>query len=150
MRRHDALIPLTHDHHHALAQVRRMKLATKSGTDEDRLDRAHEFLRFFADDTLVHFREEEEKVFPLLLEGSEEVPELLTRVLVDHVRIHSKVTRLEAEARAGTVESRSLLDVAELLERHIKVEEKELFPLIERVASQESLGRVQLAPRDRD
>lgn len=34
MRRHDALIPLTHDHHHALAQTRRMRTCAESGDDQ--------------------------------------------------------------------------------------------------------------------
>jgi hypothetical protein len=48
-KRHPNLIPLTHDHHHALAHARRLRVAA-GGTREDRSEQAREFLYFFRTD----------------------------------------------------------------------------------------------------
>jgi hypothetical protein len=52
-------MPLTHDHHHALAHARRLRAAGDAG-GEERLERARVFVEFFESDLLLHFREEEE------------------------------------------------------------------------------------------
>lgn len=67
MRRHDALIPLTHDHHHALARARRLRLAAASENGEEQRAAAEEFVEFFEGDSVLHFREEEEILFPLVI-----------------------------------------------------------------------------------
>jgi iron-sulfur cluster repair protein YtfE (RIC family) len=145
MRRHESLIPLTHDHHHALAQVRRMKVAADRGDREERLNRAREFLDFFRRETVHHFRIEEELIFPPLLDFFDERPELLVRALLEHLKIQSRVGRLGEEVQAQAVTEEALRDVAELLEAHIRLEEKELFPLIQEVVPEEALLKTDLA-----
>jgi Hemerythrin HHE cation binding domain len=72
-KRNGALIHLTHDHHHALAQARRLIAA--SGSDASaRTREAVSFIRFYEEDTLLHFHEEEEIVFPRLLDNLPEPP----------------------------------------------------------------------------
>jgi hemerythrin-like domain-containing protein len=133
MRRHDALIPLSHDHHHALVQVRRLKLAAETG-DEERMDAARAFLDFFREDTVDHFREEEEKVFPLGVD-SPELRGTLSRVMFEHLRIHKLVLGLHEAVSNGAVDPDQMVQLASVLERHIRFEEKVVFPEIERVAA---------------
>lgn len=149
MRRHASLIPLTHDHHHGLAQARRMKLAAEAGDPQTRLDRALEFLDYFGREALHHFRAEEEAIFPLLLDYFDERPELLVRTLLQHLKIHSCTTRLREEVDACAVNEDTLRELAELLEAHIRLEEKELFPLIEEVVPVKALNKagLKLVPR---
>jgi hypothetical protein len=143
MRRHPSLIPLTHDHHHALAQARKLQLA--AGRDaSDRREAAREIVGFFGADTLRHFREEEEIVFPLLLETSGEPPPELVRALVEHVRLHARVTGLKREIATDSVAETSLLEIAELLQGHVRFEEKQLFPLMEKLIAAEALDDVSL------
>jgi len=130
VKRHPALVPLSHDHHHALVQARRLR--------EDGLGAAREFLRFFASETTRHFREEEELVFPLLY-GDEPVE--LREVLLQHQRLRSLAARL----RTGEDVTREL---GELLEAHIRLEERDLFELIQARVPEEHLARVGLAPRE--
>ena len=133
MRRHDALIPLSHDHHHALVQVRRLKSAAEEG-DGSRMETAWAFLDFFREDTLDHFREEEEKVFPLGVDA----PDLradLERVMFEHLQIHRLVLALQDELATGAPSSDLMVRLATMLEGHIRFEEKVVFPAIERVAS---------------
>ena len=147
MKRHDSLIPLTHDHHHALAQARRLKAAAK-GSDEDRLRQAREFLDFFESDTLVHFREEEEVVFPLAVDDVRAAA-LIGRVVLQHVQIHALVARLAAEVEAGRVTAETEGAVAGALEKHIRLEEREVFPVIQEVVPDGELTEIALSARNR-
>jgi hemerythrin-like domain-containing protein len=130
VKRHAALVPLSHDHHHALVQARRLR--------EQGPAAATEFLRFFASETTRHFREEEELVFPLLYEDE---PDALREILVQHHRLRTLAHRL----RGGEDVARELAD---LLEAHIRLEERDLFELLERRASDEQLAQLSLPPRE--
>jgi hemerythrin-like domain-containing protein len=146
MKRHDALIPLTHDHHHALAQARRLRLATAAGPEE-RTAVAGEFIDFFGRDTLVHFRKEEEIIFPLVVEEREaEAP--LARLMMEHLRIHALVRRLAAEVEDGDPRPATLDGLSNILETHIRFEEKTFFPLVENLVPSD-LAALDLVPRDR-
>jgi len=65
MKRHAALIPLSHDHHHALVEARRLRLA--ADREDDPEPAAAAFTAFFAAVSVPHFREEEETMFRSLL-----------------------------------------------------------------------------------
>ena len=111
MKRHAALVPLSHDHHRALVEAKRLRERGDAGV----------FLRFYLGDMLAHFREEEELLFPLLVEG-DGVPELVARALAQHQRIH-------AGAHALARGEGDPLALGELVEAHVRLEERELFPL---------------------
>ena len=145
--RDEALMPLTHDHHHALAAARRLGLAAK-GDVEERTVRAGEFISFFRTETLQHFREEEETVFPLIVEAPE-AEEVLGRVMLEHLRIHALVATLRRETDAGHPSPATMETLAELLQDHVRFEEKVVFPLIESRVDPVALRLVSLADRNR-
>lgn len=132
MRRHQALVPLSHDHHHALVQARRLVRAAGS---EDAATAAGEFVRFFRADSVRHFREEEEHLFPLVAD-SEEARPLVVQALLEHQRLHALAARLEREPAEAEVAR----ELGTLLQAHVRLEERELFPLIERLAEAELAG----------
>jgi hypothetical protein len=127
VKRHQALVPLSHDHHHALVAAQRLRRAAEGDGDPGAAVAA--FVSFFATNTLPHFREEEERWFPLVAEVDEARSPLLA-ALLDHQRLRSLVTQME-QAR----DVHLMRDVAELLEAHVRREERELFPLLERLAA---------------
>jgi hemerythrin-like domain-containing protein len=146
MKRHNALIPLTHDHHHALGQARRLRLAAGTAP-EPRNIVAREFIDFFKRDTLVHFREEEEIIFPLVVDEREaEIP--LARLMMEHLRIHALVRRLAGEVEEGDPQPPTMEGLSEILQAHIRFEEKTFFPLVEHLCPSD-LTSVHLAPRER-
>ena len=128
MKRLQALIPLSHDHHHALVEARRLRQA--ADRNDDPSDAAMAFVRFFRTSSVPHFREEEEALFPLVIDV-EEARALLVQALLDHQHIHSLVAALEA---GGDVRP-TMRELGERLEAHVRLEERQLFPLIERVAA---------------
>jgi hemerythrin-like domain-containing protein len=142
-KRHQGLIPLTHDHHHALAQARRLRVAA-GDESQGLLHQSQEFLRFFETDTISHFRQEEECVFPLAV-GDLQAKPVLAQVMIEHLEIHALAARLKAEVAAGRVTREAATQVAEALERHVRLEENTVFPLLERVVSDEQLTGISLS-----
>ena len=142
MKRHRALVALSHDHHHTLVEARRLRRAAESG---DPSAAAAAFRRHFAAAVVPHFREEEETLFPLLF-GVEEARAPLVQALLDHQRLHALVAALDGAPDLHA----SVRELAERLEGHVRFEERELFPLIERVAAAELDDRGASAGPGRD
>ena len=137
MKRHPALVPLSRDHHHGLVQAKRLR----AGADgDDPRSAARTFLLFFAQETVGHFREEEELLFPLVAD-SEGARDPLARTLLEHQRIHALVRRLGEQVETGTPDAELMVELGELLEAHIRYEERQLFPLVERLVPDLRLPR---------
>ena len=138
MKRNPALVPLSHDHHHGLVEARRLRRAASAGPEERR-EATAAFIVFFERETRPHFRDEEERFFPLLVGAADPATELVTRALLEHQEIHALVRDLEGAPS-------QLARLGELLEAHIRFEERTLFPLIEEVATEAALRRLHDAP----
>jgi len=143
MKRHASLVPLSHDHHHALVEARRLGRAAE-GMDTERCEAAADFIRFFSTETVRHFREEEEQLFPALVGQEDAAEPLLVQALLEHQRIHALVGRLEHALAADKVDAATMRELAELLEVHVRLEERQLFPLIEQVVSPDVLSELDL------
>ena len=132
MTRHPSLVPLSHDHHHGLAlalRCRKQALGQIRPTGAEGLrERAKEFHAFFSNNLVRQFRAEEEILFPLIGLRVPESQAIIDRLLKDHEEIGAASKRLETETGLGKL----IFDLGDLLERHIRTEERELFPLFER------------------
>lgn len=131
MKRHPALIPLSHDHHAELVQARRLRLASGSDVAEARVAAAEQYVSAFFTETTSHLRVEEEQLFPLLVRNGGSGP-LLTQVLAEHQELAGLASALREEAATGDVSGETMVELADLLDAHVRREERELFPLIER------------------
>ena len=129
--RHPSLILLSHDHHHGLALALRcrkqalgqLKPMGPAGLHE----RAREIFGFFAGNLVAHFRAEEEVLFPYLREIAPENGTMIDELMRDHEQIRATASQLEA----GVASAKLIFDLGDLLERHIRKEERDLFPLFE-------------------
>ena len=98
---------------------------TPASTPESR---AAETVAFFAGHLVVHFRAEEEVLFPFLLPRLTGQPErlaLLDALIADHRELEARrdaVAAATADALVG-----ALTAFADLLETHVRREERELF-----------------------
>jgi hemerythrin-like domain-containing protein len=141
-RRHPSLVPLSHDHHHGLALALRCR---KQGLGqikpigaEGLRQRAQEFLGLYATELDSHFRAEEEILFPQMRRRLPESRQLIDELVRDHQRIRRAVPQLEAENGLGKL----IFELGDLLERHIRREERELFPLFEQHAGEVDAGKI--------
>ena len=129
--RHPSLVPLSHDHHHGLAlalRCRKQALGQLKPMGAKGLkERAVEAREFFANNLVAHFRAEEEALFPKLVELAPESAPLVDQLVREHRQLRDTVARLATESGLGKL----VFDLGDLLERHIRSEERELFPLFE-------------------
>ena len=136
--RHDALIPLTHDHHHALAQARKLLAASKMTDLAERRNVANDFLNFYFGRAVRHFHEEEELFFAPLID-EQQARDLILRAVSDHLRLHALVRTLKRQLTDGEAADETLGNISRILAEHVRFEEKELFPLIERLVPEDEL-----------
>ena len=144
MKRHAALQPLSRDHHVALAVALRLRRAT----DDDAAAVLAAFLAFWREHGARHFRVEEEVLLPAFADHGDPDEGCVVRMLVDHVRIRAAAGRLE-NASEPSVEA--LHELGAALERHVRLEEREVFPLIEAAmpqAAAEALAEAVLRAED--
>lgn len=137
-RRTEPLMPLTHDHHHALAQCRRLKSAGTLTDRKELVELGDAFLNFYLGRALHHFREEEELFFPPAARVPE-LTDLVTRAVLEHLTIHGLAGELKRQLRKAAVSPDLLLEISDTLRRHVRFEEDELFPLIEESVPSEVL-----------
>ena len=97
------------------------------------------FLDFWNPGGREHFREEEELLLPVLARHVPPDHEDVVRVLTDHVDLRRRAADLTGDA-APALES--LHDLGRRLDAHIRHEERVLFPLAERVLSEDELEAV--------
>jgi hemerythrin-like domain-containing protein len=128
MKRHAALQPLSRDHHVALVAAQRLRRATEATAGDAR----QHFLTFWAEHGARHFRVEEDVLLPLFARHGDPGDERIARMLVDHVRIRAKVLALDS----GEVDVGLLHALGEELAQHVRLEEREVFPLIEATLSE--------------
>ncbi len=140
MRRDPGLVPLSHDHHHALVRARRLRKAAAGEGDLAR--EAAAFVHGFLRESVPHFRDEEERLFPLALLHAPETELLVAELVLEHVQLHALVGRVAD----GDPEAAG--EAALLLERHIRREERELFPVLEKRIPAAALAELALDERD--
>jgi hemerythrin-like domain-containing protein len=129
--RHPSLILLSHDHHHGLAlalRCRKQALGQLKPMGAAGLrERARECSEFYAKHLSVHFRAEEEVLFPALRNMMPATDVMIDELLTQH----REIVRIMSQLEAGTGLAKLIFDLGDLLERHIRKEERELFPLFE-------------------
>jgi len=124
MKRSPELSPLSHDHHKALAIAQRLRRAE----DADVSKTAAAFFDYWRDHGAHHFRIEEEILLPGWVDGDAAADRALAgRMADEHLEIRIAVRRLEC----GDPSRDALRELGGLLERHVRFEERELFPQIE-------------------
>ena len=129
-KRHPSLVPLSHDHHHGLAlalRCRKHALGQLNPGDQNSIEGCvAEVLRFYEDALLPHF-EAEEKVLFTLLSNHEQCRSLVEALQNEHREFRKRCSR----AKQPPEFRKFLFDIGDLLERHIRREERVLFPMFE-------------------
>jgi hemerythrin-like domain-containing protein len=145
MKRHPSLHPLSQHHHFALIQALEMRRAAEAPPEKRAAavkQHAEKFVRFWHRTGRVHFREEEEVLLPAYarhtrLDRDAEV----MRLLADHAEIRAAVVDFEQRLAAKIpVEAEELARLGKLLHDHVRLEENEVFPRIEKALGEERLN----------
>ncbi|MEO6939918.1 MAG: hemerythrin domain-containing protein [Candidatus Kapaibacterium sp.] len=149
MPRHAALVPLSHDHHHALLLALRLK---KSGPVSKHdvwptglLAHAKATVEMIQRELYPHFMLEEQILFP----EARSIPNaniLIDQLLAEHAKMRNGKGEILALADKSATEELSikLVEFGTLLEQHIRREERELFPVLEASFSSEIWASLKL------
>jgi iron-sulfur cluster repair protein YtfE (RIC family) len=132
-KRHPSLIPLSHDHHHGLVLAFRLHegLPRNRKPSDSPHEQSEDMVRFFHDNLVAHFQAEEEVLFPAICTRAPQAIALLDTLIAEHTTIRSRVEQLSRIASNDPSLPTLLKSFGDVLERHIRSEERELFPLYE-------------------
>lgn len=135
LKRHQALQPLSREHHHGLQLCWKIRTGFKKNIE---IVRIRQYAVWFYENYLLpHFEIEEKYIFPVLDKDNDLIKKALSE--------HRKIRRL---FQAETDLYKNLNLIEELLERHIRFEERVLFNQIQSVATDEQLQQIQLYHSD--
>lgn len=137
LKRHSALQPLSREHYTGLTLAQRLLKAAR-GDAADRRRAVDEFLAGWEAEISVHFSDEE-SLLPDLIPD----PDQHRRLLDEHERIRAMVKKAASLREDEVIEPELLGELGQLLNDHIRWEERVLFPAIEQAASAEQLARLE-------
>jgi len=124
MKRNPGLVTLSRDHHQALSVAQKLRRATADTAQEAR----SAFVAYWEEHGRAHFRLEEEILLPAYAAHADPHHPLVARALCDHVAIRARVDALAVDEAPDPA---TLRELGEGLADHVRLEERELFGLIE-------------------
>jgi hemerythrin-like domain-containing protein len=133
IKRSKNLIPLSKDHHEGLLTVWKIRQGFRNETAEKRI--ADFVLHAFETHFDPHFIEEEELLFSQLQDDDK----LLVKATEQHAAIRKMVAELKTSATPTTAQLEAFAD---LLEQHIRFEERELFGHLESEVAEEVMNAI--------
>ena len=130
IKRHKALQPLSRQHHFGLLFSWKLR---KGFSKNIEMERMQEYAKWFYEHEIKpHFKDEEKYLFPIL----EDDNELVERALKEHRRLK----RLFNDTKNP---EKSLNNLEEELDAHIRFEERILFNEIQNVATEAQLEKIE-------
>ncbi|WP_276134282.1 hemerythrin domain-containing protein [Polluticoccus soli] len=127
IKRSKELVPLSKDHHDGLLLCWKIRQGLKNKVDTERI--VAYVLCFYENDLATHFEQEEELVFSLLAADDP----MKLEAIKQHRTLNGIYKSLKHQA--GNTEEKLLLNQFEQeLNGHIRFEERELFPYIEKMS----------------
>lgn len=138
MLRDPHLVPLSHQHQHALALCVRLDRDLKSGSSPAQLEAWQaEVEQLFHDEIRYHFEAEEKVLFP------EAHKQGTLRILVEELQAeHLRLRALVQRAGARSLDAAGLQQFAEILSAHIRKEQRQLFEQCQALLPAAALERV--------
>ena len=133
LKRHQAIVSFSKDHHFGLLLVWKIRQGLSKGVNPERISNYAAF--FFKEDLEKHFKEEEQLLFSKL--AVDDV--LRKRAEADHLAIYTLVANLEKKKDDAIL----LNQLADLLEKHIRFEERELFNHLQKAISATELELIE-------
>lgn len=134
MKRNKNLHPLSWQHHSGLLIARRIKKGVANGSDITVI--AHYMESMWNEHLNPHFKLEEDHLLPPM-ENLTEAAELIERFNEEHALMRKQIQEILCKPTYAKLEEFSMT-----LTNHIHFEEKEFFPLAERIIPEKELDRI--------
>ena len=137
MLRDSGLVPLSHDHQHALALcVVTGRALAADGSESTVTESARHIVEKFDTEIREHFEFEEEVLFPAL-SGMASVGALVAELKSEHGRMRAMVEALRSGSDGAVV-----VEFCEMLRQHIHKEERVLFEEAQRLLTRAQLDEI--------
>lgn len=134
MLRDKNLIPLSHQHQHALALCVRIERAVQAG-EVELVPWQLEIQQIYEQEIAIHFAAEEKELFPAAGKFAD------LRTLVDELRDeHAKLRNFFERATTRGMAKHDLQQFAKTLSSHIRKEERQLFEGMQQLMKPEDLA----------
>ena len=139
MKRHEALAPLSREHHSTLmlAQLLKKHAPEYKGLPTNNTDKARYALQQFEGIIKNHFKQEEN-----ILEKVKDCHAAIKTVAAEIIQEHQQLTALFNSLHTATDVEDTMDKLANLLQDHIRKEERVLFPLVQQYCSEELLQQI--------
>lgn len=139
MKRHPSLIPLSRDHHGALILARLLQKDAPPYKELplDPTGKAEYALKFYRDELLEHFAEEE-KIIPIVKGINAELDQLMKEMAEEHQELHTLFGLIDKHPDLA----RHLDQLGKAMEFHIRKEDRQLFPMIQDNCSEAVLTEI--------
>lgn len=134
LKRHPALQPLSRDHVIALFHAHQLMWLSTGRARFDAITTVNNFRKAWANEIIPHFGNEE-RLLPQLPIRAESISRLLTE--------HASIRQLISSMHDGEPDLDLCSRIGNAIERHVRWEEHELFPEVERSLSQPQLDELQ-------
>jgi len=130
--RNEHLRKLSRDHHFSLLFCWKIRQGLKTDVD---IERIRKYVQYFWQEHLQpHFREEENILFAPIKDKQ------VQRAINEHKYIKLQIEALPDYSENS--ERRSLAKIADMVDEHVRYEERELFPHLERKLRKEQLENI--------
>ncbi|MDW5290671.1 hemerythrin domain-containing protein [Formosa sp. PL04] len=130
LKRHKSLQPLSRDHHHGLLLSWKIRTGFKKNVEANRIKTYTDW--FYTAHLIPHFEMEEAHIFSLLAEDNL----LRIQAIDEHKQIKDLIENTDNL-------DENLNQIADVLEKHIRFEERVLFPEIQNIATPEEMAHIE-------
>ena len=140
IKRNENIVKLSREHHTTLLFCWKIRNGLKQGAETGRII---QYVHYFRDTHMLpHFKQEEEILFATVKDN------MVQKAIEDHTNILQQVDLLEKD---GTNIESKLMNLADTVDNHVRYEERELFPHLENILSNDQLAEIgQLMNEDED
>ncbi len=132
IKRTDHIVKLSRDHHASLLFCWKLRQGIKYHISAERLIKYVQY--FWQHHFSIHFKEEEKFLFAPLKD------DIVQKAIADHQKINTLIEQISFHETEN--EDDVLLELADLVNHHVRYEERILFPHLEKNLSEEQLEKI--------
>jgi len=137
MKRAEQLQKISREHHGSLVMAKKITEVANNGSDEALLEAIKTVTDYYENELEEHFQHEEHTIFAPIFKEYKEHVEISKVLLKEHGFIRMLIPRLRLETA-----KEDLAEFASVLHNHTRMEERELFPIVESLFTEEQLEAV--------
>lgn len=137
MKRAAQLQDLSREHHASLVMAKKIAEVAAQGSEAELLAAIESVKDYYENELEEHIQHEERTIFAPIFKEYQEHIGLATSLLKEHGFIRMLIPALKPETAR-----KDLAEFAEVLKNHTRIEERELFPLVESLFSETQLDAI--------